>query len=332
MIDTSRAYARPPVSQAYSGKPRHVGVEIELTGPEVELLVDRVEGVFGGQRRHISDVEWEVSESGLGTFRIEVDFDLLKRVARHEKESGEWLDTLASKALGSLSKGIVPCEIVSPPIPLSRLHEIDRLIDVLRRDGAKGTRDSIWNAFGLHLNVEAPSLSAESLLAYLRAYLCLHDWLVEVERVDIKRRIAPYINPFGNDYVRHVLAPDYAPDLPTLIDDYLLFNPTRNRALDMLPLFTFIDEPRVRATVTSRLVRARPTYHYRLPNCEIDDGSWALHTAWNHWCQVEWLAHDHNRLRKICALLLEHLDGFTPDLFDPWKDKIKPWLIDPLSV
>jgi hypothetical protein len=32
------------------------------------------------------------------------------------------------------------------------------------------------------------------------------------------------------------------PDLDTLIDDYLEYNPTRNRALDFLPLFLHLDE------------------------------------------------------------------------------------------
>ncbi|OBX33760.1 putative amidoligase enzyme [Halomonas elongata] len=38
-----------------------------------------------------------------------------------------------------------------------------------------------------------------------------------------------------------MLDPDYQPDLRTLIDDYLEYNPTRNRELDLLPLFAYLD-------------------------------------------------------------------------------------------
>lgn len=319
-------YRMPALRHTENGSERHVGIEIELTGPDVRELVDHVQHLFGGDRVFHSEFEWEVVNSSLGRFRIELDSDLLKKVGRQEEASGEWLDHLASLALGGLSKGLVPCEIVSPPVPLSRLAEMSALVERLRRGGARGTRDAIWTAFGLHLNPEVPSLSTESILGYLRAFLCLHDWLKVAEDVDISRRLSPYIRPFGADYVKLVLQPDYHPDRDTLIDDYLQYNPTRNRALDFLPLFAHLDEARVRRTVDSVLIKPRPTYHYRLPNCDIDDPTWGIHRSWNRWCTVEALAADTKGLAEISAAYLEHLDSLTPDFLDPWAEKVLQWL------
>lgn len=40
------------------------------------------------------------------------------------------------------------------------------------------------------------------------------------------------------------------------------------------------------------LVKARPAYHYRLPNCLIDEPDWRLAREWNTWVAVERLAAD----------------------------------------
>ena len=73
----------------------------------------------------------------------------------------------------------------------------------------------------------------------------LFDWLRSRCHPDLSRRISPYIEPYPLDYARLILQPDYAPDSGRLIDDYLRHNPTRNRALDMLPVFAHLDEARV---------------------------------------------------------------------------------------
>src|SRR5690606_29497891 len=116
-----------------------------------------------------------------------------------------------------------------------------------------------------------------TLLAYLRAFFLLYDWLYEESEIPIARKVAPFIHDFPPEYVAHVLNPDYAPNLETLIDDYLRFNPTRNRPLDMLPLFAHLDRERVFAQPVEReLVKARPTFHYRLPNSMVDDPKWSI--------------------------------------------------------
>ena len=69
---------------------------------------------------------------------------------------------------------------------------------------------------------------------------------------DSTRAPLGFADPFPIEYARLLAAPDYWPDIPSLIDDYLAFNPTRNRDLDMLPLLLHFDEAR-----SARHCRAR---------------------------------------------------------------------------
>ena len=125
-------------------------------------------------------------------------------------------------------------------------------------------------------------------------------------------------------YARKVVDPSYWPTLDTLIDDYLADNPTRNRALDLLPLFAFVDEARVRRAVQDPLVKARPTFHYRLPNSEIHRPDWDFAGAWNDWLQVERLAADDARLAACCAAYSAYLERPLHRLLSDWTPVV--WL------
>jgi Putative amidoligase enzyme len=66
----------------------------------------------------------------------------------------------------------------------------------------------------------------------------------------------------------------YAPP-PQLFEHYLEHNPTRNRPLDLLPLFVHLHGPGLLKRVEDApLVKPRPTFHYRLPNCELTNPGW----------------------------------------------------------
>jgi hypothetical protein len=91
-----------------------------------------------------------------------------------------------------------------------------------------------------------------------------------------------------------------------LIDDYIALNPTRNRNLDMLPLFALLDEDRVRSKLPEEKINARPTFHYRLPDMSLKDKDWGLATEWNRWVAVEWLAADQQRLASLSRAYLDH--------------------------
>jgi len=319
-------FQMPPKLQNDKGDERRVGVEIELSAPDIDSLVVIVQSVFGGISESISAYEWEVRDSCFGKFGIEVDYDYLKKIAKESDKSGKVIDELQTHALGALSSALVPFEIVTPPIPVSQLPTMEDLTVKLRERGAKGTKDAVWKAYGLHLNPEVPSLDAPSCLRYLKAYLCLHDWLIEQEKVDLSRRITPYVDAFGSDYIGLVLAGDYEPGITTLIDDYLQYNPTRNRSLDMLPLFSFLDRERVASAVNDELVKARPTFHYRLPNCDIDNPQWSVADAWNGWCMVERLAENTILLEAATKDYLDHQSQILPDIIDPWLKKANHWV------
>jgi hypothetical protein len=125
----------------------------------------------------------------------------------------------------------------------------------------------------------------------------LYDWLVEEARIDFTRKLSSFIDPFPEPFRRKVIDPDYRPDVDGLIDDYLADNPTRNRPLDMLPAFATLRHDRVLAAAKEHdQVKPRPTFHYRLPNCCVDDPAWTFAQEWNRWVAVERLAEDRVRL------------------------------------
>ena len=329
-MSTPTQIALPPWRETADGKPRRVGVELEFSGLGIEANARHLKQHIGGSIDPISQYEYELSDTEFGTFRVELDFDYLKRAGREEHDDTGLLDldSLPDELLGMVARRIVPFEIVTPPMPMDRLDALVPVIRALREAGARGTHHAPIYAFGLHMNPELPNLQAGTLLAYLQAFACLFPWLLARSKVDWTRRITPYIDRYGTDYVRHLLADDYAPDMDTLIDDYLRFNPTRNRALDMLPAFCEIDEPRVRAVVDSGLVKARPALHYRLPNCLIDEDGWNLDTPWHDWLQVEHLAANNEARRDMMRAFRDHMSDPISKLLDDWTKRTETWLVD----
>jgi hypothetical protein len=125
-----------------------------------------------------------------------------------------------------------------------------------------------------------------------------------------------------------VLAPDYWPDQATFIQDYLALNPSRNRALDLLPLLAHLDPVAVKKALPGEKVNARPTLHYRLPNSDIDNPHWHLLDAWQDWQQVELLVQSPEQLDDLCRRYLRHLDRPLPDWVAPWSETVELWLSD----
>lgn len=306
---SAREFAEPPWRNNPEGNSRRVGIEMEMAGIEAEVIGEAVTSVAGGQVETESAFVTHVTGTRLGDFRIELDADILKSRAyqKHLAELGidigegvqrEQLESLLSRVAGL----VVPLELVAPPAPWTELKTLDRIREKLRRAGARGTQSSPLYAFGLQLNIEVAQLEADHLLAMLRAFLLKYEWLLERTGVDLSRRITPYVQAYPRDYVAHVLQCDYAPDLERLIDDFLAFTPTRNRPLDMLPILAHVDRDRVMAApVEHELIKPRPAFHYRLPNCLIDEPDWSLAVAWNDWVEVEKLAADPERLKRECT-------------------------------
>ncbi len=337
-VDHYRAglWPQPPRLQTDNGDDRRMGVEIEFSGLGMQRIAEIIREVLGGKLDAQSKYEFFVRDARMGTytgdFGIELDSEYMKKLGREQDPEAEVddLENLAESVISLIAEQVVPFEVVSPPIPLPQVWRMDTLVQQLRQAGARGTRQAPLYAFGLHLNPELPDLQCTTILAYLRAFLGLFEWLTQRSEVDLSRRITPYIDPFPKSYMRLLLDPDYAPDMDQLIDDYLEHNPTRNRALDMLPLFRHIDEARVINVIDDDRIKARPTFHYRLPNCQIDEPNWGLIRAWRDWLQIEALAEDPQRLAAMMQAWQAHTSGLTGGLFGDWAKDCGRFLLPEL--
>jgi hypothetical protein len=310
-------FHRPPWVTMGDGRARAVGVELEFIGPNAEATARALAAEFGGAVAERDPHSFAVEGSRLGHIGVELD----TRYAHPDKIDpavlGGFGPTLASW-IGTAASYFLPCEVVTAPIPVDRLHEVDGIVDVLRGLGAKGTQDGALYAFGLHLNVEAPRLDAPTIGAVLKAFVLLNGWLRRQVAPDATRSFLGFAEPFPEPYVRRLAAADYAPSLTQLMDDYLASNPTRNRDLDLLPLFLFLDEARVRAVLPNQKINGRPAFHYRLPDSRVSDPGWSIAPEWNRWVAVERLAADPERLEMVGLAYLEF-----PGEAKSWADVVE---------
>lgn len=301
------------------GENRRIGIEIELAGVDPAIIADQIEDLYGGKRRDRTRFELDVVDTRFGNFKLELDSSYLKQLAAQEAEKQappSQLGSITADLLARATELLVPWEIVTPPIAFADARELCELVAALRRHGALGTRHALQFAFGVHLNPELPDLEQGTIVNYLRAYFCLYDWIAAREKIDVTRKLTPYIDHFGKAYIRKLVDWEYRPSQQQLIDDYLEYNPTRNRSLDMLPLFAHLDEDRVRSAIDDARINPRPTFHYRLPNCDIDNPDWNLDHPWRLWLEVEKLANDEEHLHKFCGAYREVLDSLIPPLGD----------------
>jgi hypothetical protein len=318
-------------AENHQGKPRQVGVELEFAGLEAQQIADIMQSNLGGEIEWQSPFVVTLKTENFGTFKLEMDSKQIQELGTksgihgNPVDAADGLEKTYIETVSRLAGNLVPWEIVTPPLPLSEYHQLYPLVADLRDAGARGTRAAMHYAFGVHLNPEPCELSADYLVRQLKAFFCLYEWILKVGDIDFSRRITPYINHFDQDYILKVLSPEYAPTMQTLIEDYLQANPTRNRSLDMLPMFSYIDEDLVRSVVQDDRVNARPTFHYRLPNCEIDNPNWNLNRSIELWMAVEELAHD-ERLPEVCAEYSAKLNSLFSGFGSDWTDRLEELL------
>lgn len=325
--------AAPPMTRTHSGQERRVGVELEFAGVRAIEAADIVQAVYGGTIQRVSAHRCMVKGTDIGDFRVELDTRFAhpetyeedftskgydKSFDKELQDLGREFDALIRETVGDAVSGVVPTEIVCPPVPWHDLSKLDGLVERLRRAGAQGTDENPLYGFGLHLNPEAASLKTSYVLAHLRAYFLCNEWLRQAIDVDWTRRLLPHSAPFPKKYMLYVLNPGYNPAMTTLIRDYIVANPTRNRELDMLPLFAEIDQETVHSLIEDPRIKARPTFHYRLPNAQFSDPLWGIVREWNRWVEIERLASDEEELHRQSEAFIRRESA-------PFVDKVRRW-------
>ncbi len=308
-MDLNRAVADLPERYNSDGRIRRVGVELEFGGLSPEQAADIVGRVLGAHAEQVDPFRHRIATQ-YGHFTVELDTrwahpDFVADFATDLPDDiREDFAKGVSQAAGTVLVNVFPVELVCPPIPYDQLTMLRPLRSALADAGALGTAHSAFSGFGMHLNVEVANLEVDHLLAVTRAYLLLDFWLRRESRIALVRQLQHYIQPFSEAYKRHVLAPDYFPDLATFMDDHMRLNPTRNMELDLLPIFAEIDIDRVNAALPGIKNSPRPTFHWRLPNCRIDEPEWEPGQDWERWVTVETLAVDKPQLDHFAGAYL----------------------------
>ena len=69
-------------------------------------------------------------------------------------------------------------------------------------------------------------------------------------------------------------------------------------------------------------------FHYRLPNCHIEQDGWSLSRAWNTWCIVEKLAEREDELDVLAKDFLEADRKLLGVSRSRWVESLGKWLKD----
>ena len=278
------------------GALRRVGFEIEYIDYSLENSVDFLHKLFGGNIAQKNDHYYQIQETQYGSFSVERDLKLLQKLSEKSADNLENkkfnIEGVANNILTGLLKDVVPIEIVTPPLPYDKVDVAEKIIDGLKKTPANDTSKSIFTAFGLHINPEVADFEAHHILNYLKAYCLLNHWLRREIEIDVSRRLSPFIDEYPRGYIKLILSENYNPNLEALIQDYLVHNNTRNRSLDMLPLFKFLKGERIDKLLASESIKPRPTFHYRLPNTNFRNDEWSVRSEWERWLLVEKIANN----------------------------------------
>ena len=331
-------FKNPPILHNDQGELRKVGFELEFANLGIEESLQVVQELYGGTVEKEHRFSQKVVGTQIGDFSIKIDLKLLNEksykkilekfnINLQDVQFGDsTLEYEVESAMEGIFKTVIPYEITTPPLPITELEELERLRQALHEREAEGTKAFLTNAFATHINPETPDTKPETILNYIKAFLLLYPWLVKKRDIDLARRATSFINPYPDKYVELVFQPAYQPDIDTLIDDYHLFNPDRNRPLDMYPLFAALREEKVNTFHDLGNVKARKTFHYRLPNSLISQPDWSLAEEWNIWVLIEELANDRPRLQEMCKEYLELSDNTVIGFDHKWIKQIDKWL------
>lgn len=306
-LSDTAAFAPLPDPVNAAGAPRLTGVEIELGGLDEAACAAICARETGGRAVQVDEAIWRVEDGAIGTLKVYLD------TALRDAEKSALRD--AALALG---REVIPVEIVTEPLDRDGLLRLDRLREALRRAGALGSGGGLLFGFGVHLNVEIAAETAAAVVPPLLAYALIEDWLRADNPIDPTRRVLPFTAPYPTRLVRRLieLGPDAA--LGPVIDAYAETGGSRNHGLDMLPVFAWLDHARI-APVLTPATSARPAFHFRLPDCRIDEPDWTLAREWRRWRTVERVAAAPAALRDLSEGWMDAHRGVTL-IRGPWAE------------
>lgn len=325
-----------PLMYNEQGNLRKVGFELEFAELPIDESVRSIQKRFGGELHKKHQFYQQVTNSEIGNFTVKFDTRLLAQKSYRKvfeklgidvqsvKIDDKKMADILENVLKQISSDFVPYEIVTPPVPMDKLHILEDLRSDLFQNKAKGTRASMLYAFATHINPEMPEISIKFILKYLKAFFLLLPWLHEKMDVDFSRKVPPFINPFPERYIHHVLQPEYNPNTELFVKDYHEHNPNRNRPLDLYPVLGFLNPKLIDNLEGIGNVKTRPTLHYRLPNCLIDEPGWTIAQEWNLWINVEKMACLENIsgwIEKYNTLRKKTWFGFK----NKWISEIEEW-------
>lgn len=314
-------FSLPPLLKNPKGDIRKAGFEIEHSGLTPLEDANIIKEIFGGEIFKKSKHQVYVKNSLFGDFAIYLDSKFLLDFERSEYEQTDFLREL----LLDFSEIFIPYEIVTPPIPFDKLDFIEKLREKLKENGALGTDSSFVYAFGLHINVEAASYEVEYILNILRAFLILFEWIKEKNAIDLTRKLSWFIEPFNKEYILYILNLDYKPNLKKFIEDYIFYNPTRNKALDLLPLLAYLDK-RVKELLPEEKINPRPAFHYRLPNSRIDEEWWSIAYEFNFWTLIEKVAYEKELTKELSEKYIDFLESPLWFISSLWVEEVEKTL------
>lgn len=283
------------------GAPRKVGVEIEFSGLTEEHAAQILCDTLGGTPEQVAKGRWLAKGTRLGGFEVYLDSRPLNKLD----------DNALTRQLRDVARAVVPVEIVSDPLQVDQIADLDTALDALAQAGATGTTGGVLLGFGVHFNPEAVSLEFTDILPVLTAYALIEDHIRRVADIDMSRRLLPWVDPYPRALIDRLASLRPPGDMAALIDTYLEISPSRNHGLDMLCLFATIDRDRVARAMDMEQIGVRPTFHWRLPDCRIDEPDWSLAREWNRWVLVERVAGDAKLLRRLRGAWRDHRGSLT---------------------
>jgi len=273
------------------GEPRRTGVEIEFAGLTERQAADLVLAELGGRVQTAQAHGITLADTEIGEVEIVLDTALRKL--------GD--NALLSAGLDAI-RGLVPVEIVTEPLDLGQLARLDAFRDTLREAGAIGTEEGALLGFGVHLNVAVVAPGDPFTGATILAYGLMEDWLRRRGPLDLTRRVMPFVDPWPRRFLDALVAAGPAAGFGEVRSLYARYCNSRNHALDLLPIYKHADPASFDRLFPGQTnTKGRPAFHFRLPDCRIDEPDWSLAGEWMRWWLVEALADRDDLLSALAA-------------------------------